>query len=301
MSSEIQSLENINYGFRIKKYLFFASLPFIFIFAFISNYPISGKVNDLIQSNLRATGCPATFTNLKFEFLLPKIIISDLNLPRRCTGGNEDLFFKTVTLNYHLISFAPFGLPFRVDTKLYGQDLALHYVLGIGKQSVRLKDQKLDLSKLSPLLPQVKLKGIVTVDMKTILEGNSINELNLKASSSNFEIPAQNIQGFSLPNLVLKDLFIDAQTKENNRLDIEKLIIGGTNQNSPIRANINGNINLSQKNMLSSTLNLSSEISFSEELKEAIPLLEMMLENYEIKDGFYQIKIGGTVGAPSFK
>ncbi|MFA7612833.1 MAG: type II secretion system protein GspN [Candidatus Caldatribacteriota bacterium] len=301
MSSEIQSLENINYGLKIKKYLFLTSLPFLFIFAFLTHYPISEKVNDLIQSNLRATGCPATFTNLKFEFLLPKIIISDLNLPRRCTGGTEDLFFKTVTLNYHLISFAPFGLPFRVDTRLYGQDIALHYVLGIGKQSVRLKDQKLDLSKLSPLLPQVKLRGAVTVDMRTILEGNAINELTLKASSSNFEVPAQNIQGFSLPTLAIKDVFIDAQTKESNRLDIEKLIIGGTNENSPIRANITGSINLSQRNMLSSALNLSSEVSFSKDLKEAIPLLEMMLENYEIKDGFYQIKIGGTVGAPSFK
>lgn len=301
MSAEIQSLEKINYQFKIKKYLFLGSLPFIFIFAFISHYPISGKVNDLIQSNLRATGCPATFTDIKFEFFLPKIVIADLNLPRRCTGGSEDLFFKTVTLNYHLISFSPFGLPFRVDTRLYGQDIALHYVLGLGKQSVRLKDQKLDLAKLSPLLPQLKLKGSMTVDMRTILEGNAINQLTLKASSENFEIPAQNIQGFALPNLNVKDIFIDAETQDNNQLQIKKLIIGGANQDSPIRANINGNINLSQNNILNSSLNLASEINFSNELKEAIPLLEMMLENYAIKDGFYQIKIGGTVGAPSFK
>lgn len=300
MNSEIQSLENINYRFKIKKYLLFVSLPFIFLFSFLSFFPISDQLSGLIQSNLKATGCPATFTSFDIEFLLPKIIISDLNVPKRCTGS-EDFFFKKVTLNYHLISFSPFGIPFKVDTKIYGEDISLHYVLGMGKQSIRLKDQKLNLTKLSPLIPQVKLKGLVTVDMRTILEGNAIKELTVKASSSNFEVPGQNIQGFSLPHLALKDLFLDANTQEDNKLKINKLIIGGANQNSPVRANVVGNINLSQTQMMNSSLNLTSEISISDSLKESIPLLEMMLENFEIKDGFYQVKIGGTLGAPSFK
>ncbi|MFA5583347.1 MAG: type II secretion system protein GspN [Bacteriovoracaceae bacterium] len=301
MSTEIQSLENIDYKFKLKKYIVLAALPVIFIFTFLSYFPVSGKINNLIQSNLKATGCPATFTDFKLEFFLPKIVISDLSLPRTCTGGNEDLFFKKVTLNYHLISFSPFGLPFRIDTRLYDQDISFHYVLGIGRQAVRLKDQRLDLAKLSPVLPQVKLKGLVTVDLKTILKNNTINELTLKASSSNFEIPGQNIQGFALPNLPIKDLFLETETEEGNKLKVNKFILGGPNQNSPIRANIIGHINLSPNNTMNSSLNLSSEVNLSDDLKQHIPLLEMMLENYEIKDGFYQIKIGGTLGAPSFK
>lgn len=300
MSIEIETLEKIDYKLKLKRYALFVSLPFILIFAFLSFYSVSDKVNNLIQSNLKATGCPATFSDLKFEILLPKIVISNLNLPRSCSGGKEDLFFKTVTLNYHLISFFPFGLPFRADTQIYGQDIALYYVLGMGQQSIRLKDQKLDLAKLSPLLPQVKLKGLITVDMKSLIDNNLLKDLTIKASSSNFEIPGQNIQGFALPNLAIKDLFFDAVTSDN-KLIINKLIIGGANQNSPIRATVTGNINLSQSNTMLSSLQLNSELSISEDLKKSIPLLEMMLENYEIKDGFYQIKIGGTLGAPSFK
>src|SRR5690606_32871210 len=264
MSTEIQSLESIDYKFKLKKYIVLATLPVIFILTFLSNYPVSGKINNLIQSNLKATGCPATFTDFKLEFLLPKIIISDLSLPRSCTGGSEDLFFKTVTLNYHLISFSPFGLPFRIDTRLYDQDIALHYVLGFGAQAVRLKDQRLDLAKLSPVLPQLKLKGLVTVDLKAILKNNTINELTLKASSSNIEITGQNIQGFALPKLPIKDLFLETETESGNKLKVNKFILGGPNQNSPIRANVIGHINLSHNYTMSSTLNLSSEVSISD-------------------------------------
>lgn len=301
MSTEIQSLENIDYRFKFKKFAVFLSLPFILIFAFLSFFPVGNKINNLIQSNLRATGCPATFTSVDIEFLLPKLVISNLNLPRSCTGASEDLFLKTVTLNYHLISFAPFGLPFRADTQIYGQDLSLYYVLGFGKQSIRLKDQTLDLAKFGPLLPKLKLKGLLTIDMKSILNGNAISELTIKASSSNFEIPSQNIQGFSLPNLPIKDLFLDAETQADNKLKINKFIIGGNNQDSPIRATLTGNINLAQTNTMNSTLLLNSEVSISDDFKQSLPILEMMLGNFEIKDGFYQIKIGGTLGAPSFK
>jgi type II secretion system protein N len=301
MSTEIKSLDLIDYKFKIKKYLLIIFIPNIFILSFLSYFPISGKLNDLILNALKSSGCPATFTQLDIEFLLPKVIISDLAVPQVCTGAAEDLFFKKITINYHLISFSPFGIPFKADTRLYGQDLSLHYVLGLGKQSVRLKDQKLDLSKLAPLFPQLKLKGSLTVDMRAGLDDNTLSELTLKASSSNFELPGQNIQGFALPHMNIKDLFIDIETADDAKLKINKFIIGGANQESPIRANFVGNINLSKTNTMSSQLALSGEVKLSEGMKQSIPLLEMMLENYAIKDGFYQLKIGGTLGAPTFK
>ena len=301
MSTEINSLDTIDYSFKVKKYILIILIPILFLFSFLSFFPISGKVNDVILSALKSSGCPATFTQLDIEFLLPKVIISDLAVPKRCTGGAEDLFFKKITINYHLISFSPFGIPFKADTRLYGQDISLHYVQGFGKQTVRLKDQKLDLSKLSPLFPQLKMKGGVTVDMRAGLADNALKDLTMKASSGNFELPGQNIQGFALPHLNIKDLFVDIETGDDSQLRINKLIVGGANQDSPIRANFVGNVKLAPANTMNSTLALSGEVKLSDSLKQSIPLLEMMLENYAIKDGFYQLKIGGTLGAPTFK
>ena len=67
---------------------------------------------------------------------------------------------------------------------------------------------------------------------------------------------------------------------------------------SPLRANFKGKIDLQEGNIAMSPLDLSGEIAFSENFKNSLPLVSMLFQSFSQKDGFYQIRLGGTLGSP---
>jgi hypothetical protein len=199
-------------------------------------------------------------------------------------------------LNYHLISFAPFGLPFRIDTELGGQPISLYYVLGINQQLIRLKDQTLNLARLQPLLGEkVKLGGNMIVDLNLAMSKDLMTSLSLKAQSKDLQIPPQNIQGFTTPPLKLNDFYLEAISENPPRIQIEKLILGDTD--SPMRANFKGKITMLDGNFAMSPTDLAGEIAFSENFRKSLPLIDMMFQSFNQKDGFYQVRLGGTIGS----
>jgi hypothetical protein len=42
---------------------------------------------------------------------------------------------------------------------------------------------------------------------------------------------------------------------------------------------------------------LKGEIAFSESFTQALPLINMMFQQFDQKDGFYQIRLGGTLNS----
>jgi hypothetical protein len=179
-----------------------------------------------------------------------------------------------------------------------GQPLEVYFVQGFGKRLVRLKDQAINLPRLAPLMGgKFKLAGNVTVDMSALMtNNNAIQELTLKAQSKDFQIPPQSIEGFTTPVMKVNDLYIEANTENPPRVTVDKMIIGDTD--SPMRANFKGRIDLQQGNMAFSALDLGGEIAFSENFKQTVPLVDLFFQSYPQKDGFYQIRLGGTLGAP---
>jgi hypothetical protein len=233
------------------------------------------------------------------ELFLPKIIISDLSLPAGCfssTAGPVKLSF--VTINFNLISFAPLGIPFRIDTEMNGQPLSLYLVQGINQRMIRLKDQAITLSRLAPLMGgQLKLAGNITIDLSVLMtNSNHIKGLELKAQSKDFQLPPQNIQGFSTPIMKVNDFYLEANAENPPQVSITKMIVG--DPDSPMRANFKGRIDLQPGYTLFSPLNLTGEIAFAEALKKTVPLVDLLFQNFTQKDGFYQIRLGGTLGQP---
>ena len=121
-SAEIISLDEINYKSKVKFILYLLLAFFLFSMAFLNFYPIGEKLKSQIKVLTKNNpGCNPNFDEIRMEWLLPKLIISDLSVPAACLGRQgEDLKFNFVKLNYHFISFAPFGLPFRLDTEIAG-------------------------------------------------------------------------------------------------------------------------------------------------------------------------------------
>lgn len=298
VATEVQSLNDIQYKSKFKILFLILTVFFLFIFSFLSFYPIGDKIKSIIKTSLHGQGCNPDFEEMHLEWLLPKIVISNLSIPASClekTG--EPIRFSRLSINYNIINFAPFGLPFRIDTMLGGQAISLYYVLGFNSQMIRLKDQTLNLAKLKPILGEnVKLAGNVTVDLNLGMSSNRISNLSLKAQSKDLQIPSQNIQGFTTPPIKLNEFYLEASSEAHPRVQIDKLIMGDTD--SPLRANFKGKIDLQEGNIAMSPLDLGGEIAFSENFKNSLPLVSMLFQSFSQKDGFYQIRLGGTLGSP---
>lgn len=297
-ATEIQSLDDIQYKSKVKIYFFPIIISFLFMMAFMNFYPIGTELKGFIKKNLKGSGCNPDWDDIRIEWLLPKLVISDLNLPASCLGKMGDpLKFSFVTVNFHLISFSPIGIPFKIDTEMNAQPLSLYFVQGFGQRMIRMKDQTINLSRLQPVMGDFKIGGNVTVDLAVLMaNNNTIKTLSLKAESKDFQIPSQNLQGFTTPNLKINTLAVEANSDAPPRVTVDKLFMGDTN--SPMRAQFKGYFDLQNGAIAFSPLNLTGEVAFSEQFKQQLPLIDMMFQSFTQKDGFYQIRLGGTLGAP---
>ena len=298
--SEIQSLEDIRYKSKLKIFIYPILLFFVFTIAFLHFYPISTQLKSFMKKNLAGTGCNPDYDNITIGWLLPKVIITDLSLPSTCFGqnSNENIRFNFVTINFNFINFSPFGLPFKIETEMNAQPLSLYFVQGISERLIRVKDQSLVFSRIKPLIgDKLKISGNMVLDFSLLLtNNNSIQSLELKVRSKDLQLPAQNLQGFTTPNLKLNDLYLEATSGKAPRILIEKFLIGDTE--SPIRANFKGHVDMQQGNLPFSPMDLTGEMAFSENLKQQLPLIDIMFQTFAQVDGFYQIRLGGMLGSP---
>jgi len=295
VASEIQSLNEIHYKSKIKVIFLLMLSPFLFTVAFLNFYPIGDKIKEVIKTSLKGQVCKPDFDQLHMEWFFPKVIVSGLSIPASCLDrAGAPLEFSHLTINYNIINFSPLGLPFRIDTEFGGQPISFYYVQGLSEQMVRIKDQTLDLKKLLPLMGDMKISGKVTVDLNLGLKNKVINTLLLKAQSKNLQLPPQNVKGFTTPELKLNEFYIEASSDAHPRIQIDKLIVGDTG--SPVRANFKGKIDL-QPEINLSPIDLVGEVAITEALGPLYVFAQGFLSKFTQKDGFYQMRVGGTLGA----
>jgi hypothetical protein len=297
--SELKSLEDINYKSRVKVYFYPLIAVFLFTIAFLNFYPIGEKLKTFLKTNLQDSACNPDYDKIRMEWLLPKLVITDLVLPPGCLGASarEAVKFNFVNVNFQFINFSPFGFPFKVETEMNAQPLSFYFVQGFGERMLRLKDQSLVLSRLAPVMGgNFKLAGNMTLDLNVLMNNeNTLKNLSFKAQSKDLQIPSQSLQGFTVPNLKLKDFFIEANSDSPPRIRVENFILG--DPESPVRAKFNGSIDLQQDALQMSPVDLNGEVAFSESFQQTLPIIDMMFQSFSQKDGFYQVRLGGTLGS----
>ncbi len=301
IASEIHSLEEVNYKFRLGRFFLGIILFFILIFSFLSYYPFGDKLKDRVKA-LTGGACPLDYNEVRFEFFLPKIVIDDLIIPASCMGKEgAPLRLTYLNLGFRLISFSPFGIPFKIETQYNAQPLELFYVLGLGKQTLRMVDQRLVLSRLDGLMGNFKLGGSIILDALVQMDMNQkMLALDIKAKSENFNIPAQNVMQnrFSLPSLNVRKFYLETNSDNFPNLKVVSFTLG--DPDSPVRMDLKGNINV-QNPMNFSSLKLDGELAFSEQFKQQFPVGFLVNDTFTVKDGFYQVTLGGTLAAPALQ
>lgn len=301
LTPELKQLEEVDYTSGVHKLVLLSSLVVCFIIAFLANFPVEERIEEFLKSQLATIpGCRPSFGHLKFELLLPKVVISDVEVPGQCLGGETPLKMRHLTINFKGPSLSPFGPAFSVMTDLQGQPMTIDYVAGLGSHMVHL-DETLTLARLSGALPNLpKMDGHLNLSARVTFAKGALEDLRLMAESQDFTVRAQTMGDFKIPQLNLKSFLLKMSSESPHRLMVEQFILGAPSatNDSPIRASFKGPIEIDPSNFSSSKLNLKGEAALSPTFLEAFPILNLMLPQFTQKDGFYQIGLYGTVGNP---
>ena len=296
--SNSEDLETIDYSFpRIGKSKWITITIAIFLLGLIIYFPFMFKVKSLVKTQLnKVPGCSIDYKDIKLEFFLPKVIVEDLIVPQSCYGKYGDpLRMDKVFLYFRGFSFSPFGPHFKIETNLNNIPFSSYLTTGIGGIAINIKENEIDLSKLKKLVPKVNLAGKVKIDALVRLSGQKITDLKLNIRSKDFTLPAQNIQGFKLGTMRINNLLLKA-SMNGKKLKMDDVILG--DDDSPIRANFKGTVSLNQRNMASSQLDLNGEVAFSSSFLEKYAIIKLVMNKFDKKDEFYQIRLTGPLMRP---
>ena len=297
------SAEDLDYSFpKLGKKRWSLIIILAFVIGLFGAFPIFNTLENTIKSTLGSIpGCSISFDKINFHFFLPKVIVSNVNVPGSCysTASADPLRLEEIRLNFRGISFAPLGPHFKLETEVLGNPLDAYLTFGIFSHAINIKENKIDLSKLSPLFPQVKVKGEIELNALVSFSAKNIGEMKIAATSKNLTVPGQKIFGFTMPLLSIGDFLLKGTMNTKNILKVEDFILGDTE--SPIRSNFKGKATVNTRNIKSTRLDLKGEVSFSDKLLQDIPLIEMAMQQFDKKDKFYQIGITGQLAHPTVK
>lgn len=305
MSSAKESakeIEEIDYSMpklgKLKWTLLIGVTTLFFLFICL---PINKIVNDKLKSTLASVpGCSLSYKDIKFELLLPKVLVNDLSIPMSCfKRPGVPIRIKQTILNWRGFSFAPIGPHFKVETNLLGNDITAYYSLGLTSQVIKVQDLKLKLASLQEFIPQLRISGILKISSLIKFNLQGAQDLKLTLQSKNLKLPAQEIMKLKLPNLQLNNFFVKANMPQANELQINDIILGDTE--APIRANFKGKIKLNQKNFKASQLDIDGEVAFSSLFLEKFAIIKLFMNKFTKKDDFYQLHFDGPITAPNVK
>ncbi|MAZ46995.1 MAG: hypothetical protein CME65_00440 [Halobacteriovoraceae bacterium] len=277
----------------------------------------SGGLEGLLKRNLAANrACPVNFDKLSYKW--NGIILSNVKVSPICTKG-VPVHLKTLTIALSGFSFSPLGPAFNISTNFQGMPLEADIAFGLGGLAVVMENQaqggsfaepekKIVLGKLAGLIP-IKLGGDLYIShfhMKSNLSFTEMEIFSLNIVSKNLTIPAQKMK---LPPMGLP-FSIEEPLDINNFLILGELTQGGKkpkfklrqftigDDQSPLRTEFKGNIDVNLIRPVYSGLNLVGELKLADSFPQKELLHNLILQKFDQKDGFYQIQIKGA-GMPA--
>lgn len=288
-------------GFTLGAKLSMISILMLFLGFFI-NFPLKEVITARITSALAMNrACPMSFKDLEFEWFLPKVKIKSLNLPSICFGGaGKNVELKNLSANFLGPSFSPLGLKLSHQFTLEGTKLTAYHALTPSGHVFKLEPTKISLNEVGDLLGQKMLAGDVTIDGRFDVDSRfTPKDVKFSANSSNLLVKNTNLQGFTVPRLDIGTLSLKGTMNSRQKLLIDELFLG--NENSPIKGNFSGSVDLNKMNPNMNSYDLKGTLSFSNSFKASPEFglinLFLNLDKQKTYEGSYKINVQGAAGA----
>ncbi len=271
---------------------------FAFIVAILFNFPLEKNILTFVENQIsKNRKCPLAYQKLELGYFLPKLVLKDVTVPGQCFNKvGTNLNFDQVMVRLSMPSFWPIGVKTKIEAYNDGAKINIFPRLALGGHAIQIEDTHLEGSFLSSFTPFPNLfRGRVSIQGNFDLKGQKLDTGNLLITSDNFIIPAQMIMGINLSQIAFKKLeFAGTYTKKAFHLKAVRL----GDASSPIQGEFTGKIHPSMQNFNFSRLDLEGRVKFSSAFLNEVGLLRIMLNGKKKKDGYYYIKLGGTLAVP---
>jgi type II secretion system protein N len=169
------------------------------------------------------------------------------------------------------------------------------------KGSFNFQAKKLDLGKLGVLPMAAGIQGSGILDGKGSISGDlsvpSTLDGTINLNLSKVVIEAQNIMGFSIPNISISEGVIDISL-EKSKANIKTFRIGKTgNVTDDLQGTITGDATLG-RNWDAGNLNVKTHFSISPNVMKSFTLLDAILGGGKQPDGSFSFMLTGPLRAP---
>lgn len=297
-----QIIENQDYDLSpILKWRFLAIPLLTIIISFLLNFPIQNKIEGLLRGSLLSNPqCPINYKESKLEFFFkPTLILKNISIPGRCLSAerSDQIELPQLKISFVNFSISPFGIITSLTTGIQQSRIQTEQILGASEQIIKTTGTVLDLKSLMPALGQAfRMEGKVETTALVDLAAQKVSNIKFLLKSKDFVIPAQRISGFDLPQMNIKNLVLKGTYHQSGKVTIDQLVL--TDQGSPINANFKGTLLLNRDQFSLSNLDLNGELKFDDTFLNNMAILKLFLNQFTQKDGYYQIKLGGTIASP---
>ena len=285
-----------------KQLLILLTIPVaLFIMTLMINLPVSSGLKSVVEDNvLRTPQCPLVYKDMELSLFFPGIFLSDLTIPGRCfRRPKQSIHFTKAEFGMSFPSFWPIGIKTKLDASFEDTKINIFPRLTLSGHSIQISNTMISTSFINQFTPQPNMiNGDFDIKGNVELKSNQVDSAHLLINSSNFFIPAQNISGIMIPSLSFKKFELAANVVKE-QVQVKALRIGTPASN--LQGEFKGSVSLSKSNIAFSRIDLQGRIRISKEIQEAIPLIRLLLNGKQKKDGFYFVTIGGTVAAPQPK
>ena len=278
----------------------------VFSFACYFSLPalLSQSVKNAIDNN---RACTMIYSQLNFEYFIPKIRIKKLSLGSNCFSSAIPLgqvSVDDVKIYLGLPSLWPLGPTIVAQIKKGKHTLKVAAAVGIGGITLRLDHggkKRIDLSLFNEILGTDYFEGHLDANLvaKFRLKNKSLLPISVagRFASKDLLIKSVSLSGLQLPLLPMNDLQLKftLDDKQNFKL-AEDLVLGS--ENSPFRVHGTGGAKFNWQNLASSNLNLHLQLILTDAFAQDFAIIPMMLNKYEKDaDGWYQINLEGPLSS----
>lgn len=287
-----------------KKSFFFkigVAASFILMISFMLNFPIGKIIKNQASAAISSNrSCPITYDEMKFEWFLPKIILTKPVINGRCYNNpSSSLKLSDLVVSFQSPSFWPLGVKLHAKIKHKLSVINIYPTIGLGGQVIKIEKSSISHKTLKEFLgpKSINFTGDIEVESLVKIDGGKVSQSDFLITSTNLSVPGQNLGGLDLPNLPIGSVQLKGSVNAKSLLEIQDFQLGS--QKSPLLAEAAGVIRLNTHNMSNSTLDLNGEVKFSPEFLESFGIINMMLSGREsTSKGFYKFKVGGSFRAP---
>lgn len=276
-------------------YIFFGI--FIFIFFTYLNFPYE-KLKDTLFSKIeKHSGFIIDAEDIKTTLTFG-MQLTDIRIGHR-TLDFRPLQFENLKISPSLLSLATFRPKVKFEAAFKEGVLNGYF------QTKSNRTHAILLNLDNVLLKSRELKEDLPLDISGILNGDFQIQGNFQKPSTlegtshlrilKFAFGKITVLNMGFPEIKLSKISLNGRIK-NEKFIVERLDVGGERED--LMAMATGNIELDSRNITNSRLDLNLRFKLSQRLKDEFSLFLPFIASAQGKDGFYSLKIRGSLSSP---